>query len=97
MYAHRQIYGFVYIIIFFKMLSQFQIYSNFKIFRFKMNSIKLNLIVLFCSLYMVMSLKINFNEVKLLNLTESEINKYWQDYKIKFNRSYSNITEEEFR
>ncbi len=79
------------------MLSQFQIYSNFKIFRFKMNSIKLNLIVLFCSLCMVMSLKINFNEVKLLNLTESEINKYWQDYKIKFNRSYSNITEEEFR
>lgn len=79
------------------MLSQFQIYSNFKIFRFKMNSIKLNLIVLFCSLYVVMSLKINFNEVKLLNLTESEINKYWQDYKIKFNRSYSNITEEEFR
>ncbi len=79
------------------MLSQFQIYSNFEIFRFKMNSIKLNLIVLFCSLCMVMSLKINFNEVKLLNLTESEINKYWQDYKIKFNRSYSNITEEEFR
>jgi hypothetical protein len=97
MYAHRQIYRFVYIIIFFKMLSQFKIYSNFKIFRFKMSSIKLNLIVLFCSLCMVMSLKINFNEVKLLNLTESEINKYWQDYKIKFNRSYSNITEEEFR
>ena len=75
-----------------------QIYSNFKIYRFKMNSIKLNLVVLYCSLFMmVMSLKINFNEVKLLNLTENEINKYWQEYKIEFNRSYLNNTEEEFR
>ena len=63
-----------------------------------MNSIKLNLVVLYCSLFMmVMSLKINFNEVKLLNLTENEINKYWQEYKIEFNRSYLNNTEEEFR
>lgn len=63
-----------------------------------MKNIKFCLIVLYCSIYMmVMSLKINFNEVKLLNLTESEINKYWQDYKIEFNRSYLNNTEEEFR
>ena len=75
-----------------------QIYSNFKIYRFKMNSVKFCLIVLYCSLYMmVMSLKINFNEVKLLNLTESEINKYWKDYKIEFNRSFLNNTEEQFR
>jgi hypothetical protein len=63
-----------------------------------MNNIKFSLIILYCSLYMmVISSKINFDEVKLLNLTESEINKYWQDFKIEFNRSYSNNTEEEFR
>ena len=36
-------------------------------------------------------------KVELFNLTDIEINKYWSDYKVKFNKSFSNKTEENLR
>jgi len=63
-----------------------------------MNKICLS-IFLVCSLfYLSSSLSTKFEDkVKIFNLTETQVNKYWIDYKIKSNKSYSNKTEEEFR
>jgi hypothetical protein len=63
-----------------------------------MNKISLSIFV-FCSLfYLSLSLKSQFDvKVELFNLTDIEINKYWSDYKVKFNKSFSNKTEENLR
>jgi len=63
-----------------------------------MNKTSLSIFV-FCSLfYLSLSLKSQFDaKVDLFNLTDIEINKYWPDYKVKFNKSFSNKTEENLR